>query len=44
VNALARDGLNTIRLANSAMSTLVMPPELSGRNRAYDYRGDSDSY
>lgn len=44
VNALARDGLNTIRLANQAMSPLVMPRELSGRNRSYDYRGDSDSY
>jgi hypothetical protein len=44
VNALARDGLNTIRLANSAMSTLSMPRELVQRNRAYDYRGDDAGY
>jgi len=44
INALATDSLNVIRLANSAMSTLTLPRELTGRNRAYDYRGDSDSY
>jgi hypothetical protein len=44
VNALARNSLNAIRLANSAMSTLSMPRELTQRNRSYDYRGDSDSY
>jgi hypothetical protein len=43
INALARDALNTIRLGNTAMSTLVMPRALRTRNRAYDYRGDSDS-
>jgi hypothetical protein len=41
INALARDALNVIRLANSAMSTLVMPRELVHRNRSYDYRGDT---
>jgi len=44
INALARDALNAIRLANSAMSTLVMPKELVQRNRAYDYRGDDAGY
>lgn len=39
VNALAKDGLNTIRLANQAMSTLRMPAFLR-RQRAYDYRSD----
>lgn len=42
INALARDGLNTIRLANQQIGTLRMPSYLSGRNRAYDYRGDSN--
>lgn len=44
VISLARDALNAIRDANSAMSTLTMPMFLRNRNRAYDYRGDSDSY
>lgn len=44
VNALARDALNTIRLANTAVGVLRMPSFLSGRNRAYDVYGDSDSY
>ena len=44
VRSLARDALNVIRDANSAMSTLRMPAYLRGRNRAYDYRGDSDSF
>ena len=46
INALARDGLNTIRLANSAIGTLRLPRALRGRGagRAYDYRGDSDSF
>jgi len=44
INALARDALNVLRLANSAMSTLVMPRELVQRNRAYDYRGDDAGY
>lgn len=44
INALATDALNVIRLANSAMSTLVMPRELVQRNRAYDYRGDDAGY
>ncbi len=42
IDALSRDGLNTIRLANSAMGTLRMPDELTGRNRAYDYRSDGN--
>jgi hypothetical protein len=41
INALARDALNTIRLANQAVGTLRMPRFLRGRQRAYDYRGDS---
>lgn len=40
IESLARDGLNTIRLANQAIGTLVMPRMLRNRNRAYDYRGD----
>jgi len=44
ITALARDGLNTIRLANQAVPTLRMPSFLRSRNRAYDYRGDSDSF
>lgn len=44
VNALARDAVNTIRLANTAVSTLRMPRFLRGRNRAYDVYGDSDSF
>ena len=42
INSLARDGLNTIRLANSAMSTLTMPAALRWRQRSYDIRGDSN--
>ena len=42
IDSLARDGLNTIRLANSAMSTLTLPRALTGRNRAYDYRSDGN--
>lgn len=44
INAFATDALNAIRLANSAMSTLTLPRELTGRNRAYDYRGDDAGY
>jgi hypothetical protein len=44
ITSLARDGLNTIRLANQTMSTLTMPEGLRSRTRGYDYRGDSDSY
>lgn len=44
INALAKDGLNTIRLANQQMSTLRMPGPLRRRGRGYDFRGDSDSY
>jgi hypothetical protein len=41
VDSLARDALNTIRLANTAMSTMQTPVYLRRRNTAYDYRGDS---
>lgn len=44
VRSLARDGLNTIRLANSAMGVLTLPRFLRNRTRGYDYRGDTDSY
>lgn len=44
INALARDALNTMRLANQAIWTLQMPTFLRSRNKAYDYRGDSDSF
>jgi len=44
ITALAREAANTIRLANQAMGTLVMPTALRNRSRAYDYRGDTDSY
>lgn len=42
INSLARDALNTIRMANAAMSTLTLPRALTGRNRSYDYRSDSN--
>lgn len=42
ITSLARDALNTIRLANQQMGTLSMPRALSNRNRAYDYRGDTN--
>ncbi len=41
LESLARDALNTIRLANQQVGTLRMPPALRRRQRAYDYRGDS---
>lgn len=44
INALARDAVNTLRLANAAMPTLRMPRALRNRQRAYDVYGDSDSY
>lgn len=44
INLLARDALNTIRLANTAVGVLRMPSILRNRNRAYDVYGDSDSY
>lgn len=43
VNSLARDALKSIRLANQAMATIRMPGFLRNRNKAYDYRGDSDA-
>lgn len=42
VDSLARDALNTIRLASSAMDVLTMPRQLRLRNRSYDYRGDTN--
>lgn len=42
IDSLARDALNTIRLANQQVGTLSMPRALRNRNRAYDYRGDSN--
>lgn len=41
IDSLARDGLNTIRLANQAMGVLRLPAILRNRGRAYDYRGDT---
>ena len=42
IDSLARDSLNTIRLANQAMPTLRLPDTLTGRNRSYDYRSDGN--
>lgn len=41
INALARDALNAIRLANVAVPTLSIPMVLRNRQRAYDYRSDN---
>lgn len=41
INHFARRALNAIRLANVAVPTLTMPRAVSGRKRAYDYRGDT---
>jgi hypothetical protein len=38
--SLARDALNTLRLANSAMGTLRMPAFLRNRQKAYSYQSD----
>lgn len=40
IDSLARDGLNTIRLANQAVGVMRMPTYLNNRNRAYSYRSD----
>ena len=40
VNSLARDALNTIRLANTQVSVLQMPGFLRNRNKAYSYQSD----
>lgn len=40
IDALARDGVNVIRQANQAFSTLRMPSALRRRNRAYSYQSD----
>ena len=44
LDSLARQSLNVIRLANQAMGVLRMPSFLRNRDRAYDYRGDSDEF
>jgi|SRR5579864_179052 len=44
LDSLARQSLNAMRLANQAMPTLRMPAFLRNRQRAYDYRGDSDGF
>jgi hypothetical protein len=44
IDSLARDALNSIRLANQQVGTLVMPRGLRSRFRAYDYRGDDPNY
>ena len=44
INALARDAVNAIRLANTQVGVLRMPQFLRNRHRAYDVYGDSDSF
>lgn len=41
VTSLARDALNTMRMANQAVWTQRMPSYLNRHNRAYDIRGDT---
>ena len=40
LNSIARDALNSIRLANQQMATLRMPRYLRSRNKAYSYQSD----
>lgn len=40
LDSMARDALNTLRLANQAVGVLTLPAYLRGRNRAYDYHSD----
>lgn len=40
ITSLARNAINTIRLANQAVWTQPIPIYLRSRNRAYDVRGD----
>jgi hypothetical protein len=40
IDSLARDALNTIRLANQQVGVLRMPGFLRNRNRAYSYQSD----
>ena len=42
INALARDAVNTIRLANTQVGVLRMPSFLRSRQRAYNVYGDTD--
>lgn len=44
LDSLCRDALNVLRLANTAVGLLRMPSALRNRQRAYDYRGDSDEF
>lgn len=44
IDSLARDALNAIRLGNTQVPTMQTPSFLRNRNRAYDYRGDSDEF
>lgn len=41
INALARDALNAMRLANQAAPTLIMPQTVVGKSNSYDYRSDN---
>lgn len=40
LDSMARDALNSIRLANQAVGVLRMPTMLRNRNRAYSYQSD----
>ena len=40
LNSMARDALNTIRLANQAVGVLTLPAFLRNRNRSYSYQSD----
>jgi len=42
IDSLARDAVNTIRLANTAIATLALPRPLNNRQRAYDFRSDGN--
>jgi hypothetical protein len=44
VDSLARDALNTLRLANQAVGTLRMPTALRRRNRSYSYQSDDSGW
>lgn len=40
LNGLARDSLNTLRLANTDVPELGMPPAVQGNKSGYDYHAD----
>ena len=44
IDSLARDGLNTIRLANQQVGVLRMPPALRRHNRSYSYQSDDAGF